>query len=258
MQAVVAALTSWDAEKLDRCLASVPKDMDKVVICNTQDEEYPAQARLVARKHNAHYFTTVSNGTPGRGKQTVLDWFCTDSPHDWLIPIDADDYFFEGGIQKLMLLLHKHQPDAIGLKHNPMFLDGKPTTLENALDNGEFFDAGYVEGSRRNLVAFYELQQTLKQIIPFNRILALSKKGAACFEYTDQLFGSEDIIANVDLYREHCNGNIKYCLTEKEIYMYDCARGSLMKFFQDTRAIIATISKVKSKFDFAKQELQVI
>lgn len=100
---LVAVLTSGKPEKLDRCLRSVKSNSsphERIVVINTTNPDYTSLATEIALKHGFPVTVTESNGTPGRGKNSVLKHFLmTDA--DWLMQIDGDDYISPNCISKL-------------------------------------------------------------------------------------------------------------------------------------------------------------
>ena len=100
---LVAVLTSGKPEKLARCLKSVNSNSsphERIVIINTTDNEYISQATQISFDHGFPVRVTESNGTPGRGKNSVLEHFLS-TDADWLMQIDGDDYISDGCISRL-------------------------------------------------------------------------------------------------------------------------------------------------------------
>ena len=72
MKLLTAVLSSEDLEKTKRCLTTVGDDA--VLIINTLNKDY-VQEVLNAKLDISQFAITLSNGTPGLGKQSVLDYF---------------------------------------------------------------------------------------------------------------------------------------------------------------------------------------
>jgi len=95
-----------------------------VVVCNTLDFSYVEQAAQVAESYGLEFIVTESNGNPGRGKNSVTDYFLTtDFTH--LIPVDGDDILLPNAIQILADVVESRNPDVIGLIGGNVLLNGK-------------------------------------------------------------------------------------------------------------------------------------
>jgi hypothetical protein len=95
---LVTLLTSGGLEYLKEAVKSILHQKDThidytvVIIVNTLSDEY--------YKEVLSYFTlikvvrTLSNGRPGKGHNSVLDYFKNNPQYDYLIPIDGDDFLY--------------------------------------------------------------------------------------------------------------------------------------------------------------------
>jgi glycosyltransferase involved in cell wall biosynthesis len=100
---LVAILTSGKPEKLERCIQSVQQNsslFDKVVVCNSNDENFISLASQICYDNNIKCVNTRSNDTPGRGKNSVIDYFLK-TENDWLFQVDGDDYITKNAISIL-------------------------------------------------------------------------------------------------------------------------------------------------------------
>ena len=89
MDLLVALLTTRDEQKLKNCIESVlPQTDNIVVVCNTLDFSYAETARTVSESYNLKFILTESNGTPAKGKNSVLEYFRT-TDHAYFMQIDA-------------------------------------------------------------------------------------------------------------------------------------------------------------------------
>lgn len=117
---LVAVLTSGKPEKLARCLQSVNSNSsphERIVVINTTDPDYTSQATRIAFDHGFPVRVTESNGTPGRGKNSVIEHFMgTDA--DWLMQVDGDDYITDGAIARLYYEIEQNEFDAACLINN--------------------------------------------------------------------------------------------------------------------------------------------
>ena len=150
MNLLVAVLTSRDVEKLKRCIESVlPQTSDVVVVCNTLDFSFVEQARSVAEEYNVEFLVTESNGTPAKGKNSVLEIFRSRS-HAYYMQVDADDYLAPDALTKLVNIVNnKPDVDVVGLIDGFVTYNGSATTSNAFLSNGNVFKFADVQGAHK-------------------------------------------------------------------------------------------------------------
>lgn len=214
MRFLVGILTSDDTEKLERAIKSV-EGVDTLVVANSLDSSYAAKAKEVADKYNCMFIETESNGTPGKGKQSVLDYFNT-TDYDYLIPIDGDDYLLEGGTSKIIEIVKTTQCDLL-------------TDISNIMENGKnvvehLFKVDMFKSKEWNISEMKSWLRVAKAYDKFNmpsrmmRYVCMSKKCSTSFTYREDLAGSEDILSACEIYQ---NNNLKLETTTDQIYIYD-------------------------------------
>lgn len=113
-------LTSDNPEALERHISpeysNIPKE-DIIVVINTKDKNYLKYAENWCQKNNLEYHITESNGTPARGKNTLLDLF-EESDNDFMVQIDGDDYITKHGVWLYEYMSRMdNPPDALCLKN---------------------------------------------------------------------------------------------------------------------------------------------
>ena len=113
-------LTSNSMEGLVRHISpdysNIPTS-DLVVVINTLDPEYVETASKWCEDNEIEYHVTESNGTPARGKNTLLDIF-ESSDNDYMVHIDGDDYLTPHGVWMYKKLAENCcAPDVVCLKN---------------------------------------------------------------------------------------------------------------------------------------------
>lgn len=113
-------LTSSNYEGLlrhtDPRYTNMPKE-DMIIVINTKSDEYKQHAVDWCEKEGIEYYITESNGTPARGKNTVIDLFL-ESDNDYMVLVDGDDFLTPHGIWLHDYLSKQDSPpDAVCLKH---------------------------------------------------------------------------------------------------------------------------------------------
>jgi cellulose synthase/poly-beta-1,6-N-acetylglucosamine synthase-like glycosyltransferase len=242
MNILVALLTSRDVEKLKRCIESVlPQTSDVVVVCNTLDFSFVEQARSVAEEYNVEFLVTESNGTPAKGKNSVLEIFRSRS-HSYYMQVDADDYLAPDALIKLNKIVNENPDvDVIGLIDGFVTCNGTENNTTEFLSNGNVFEFANVQGTYKLRLA--ELGKLLSNNLQYNRMLLYSNKAINTFNFDENFIGSEDIVASYKLYY---NPDINYVLTDVHLYTYDLEdKGNFYAFLSNSTEVKKTIRELK-------------
>ena len=242
MNLLVAVLTSKDGEKLKRCIESVlPQTSDVIVVCNTLDFSFVEQAKVVAETYNLEFLVTESNGTPAKGKNSVLEIFRSRS-HDYYMQVDADDYLVPDALSKIATIVqHNPDVDVVGLVDGFVTCDGNTTTSNAFLSDGNVFEFADVQGIHKLRLA--ELGKLLSNNLQYNRMLLYSNKALSTFNFDENFIGSEDIVASYKLYY---NPDINYVLTGVHLYVYDLEdNGNFYAFLSNPAEVKKTIRELK-------------
>lgn len=242
MNLLVAVLTSRDVEKLKRCIESVlSQTSDVVVVCNTLDFSFVEQARVVAEAYNLEFLVTESNGTPAKGKNSVLEIFRTRS-HDHYMQVDADDYLAPDALTKLAKIVDDTPDvDVVGLVDGFVTCNGSATTSSAFLSDGNVFEFADVQVKQKLRLA--ELGKLLSNNLQYNRMLLYSNKALDTFNFDENFIGSEDIVASYKLYY---NPDINYVLTDVHLYAYDLEdSGNFHSFLSNPNEVKKTIRELK-------------
>jgi hypothetical protein len=227
---LVGVLTTRDAEKARRCVDSVNcKDVDIVVIVNSPDPHYLKQVEEICAGYTV--IETECNGTPGRGKNSVLDYFIQ-KRYKYLLPIDGDDYYTKGAVKQIVrytnVLEPDTLPDVIGELQNTMTYAGKETTWKEFAKN--MSGSTFAARSKANWRMLRQLNKLTDEILPFNRFLLLSSHAAKSFRYNEILKAADDYLAMFELYNQ--TPSLKYLLLRnKSWYKYDLEEGGTLHKF---------------------------
>jgi cellulose synthase/poly-beta-1,6-N-acetylglucosamine synthase-like glycosyltransferase len=239
---LVAILTSRDVEKLKRCIESVlPQTSDVIVVCNTLDFSFVEQARVVAEAYNLEFLVTESNGTPAKGKNSVLEIFRSRS-HDYYMQVDADDYLTPDALSKIATIVQQNTDvDVIGLTNNFMTYNGGVTTFEDFFSSADIYKFANVKGSHG--LRLIELGRFVTANLQINRMLFYSKKSVNNFNFDETFIGSEDVVASYKLYY---NSDINYVLTDEHLYVYELQdNGNFHSFLSNPTEIKKVLRELK-------------
>lgn len=190
---VVGILTNRDIDKLKRCLNSCGSH-EKFVVCNTLDKAYEAEARELVTSYQVPFFSTESNGTPGKGKNSLLDIFY-DTEREYLIPIDGDDYYTEGAIDRIKELVREHKPTA--LLQTKIYMPNNKTLAQSVV----------------------QLHSSKRKIIQKNVRFGFVPKKLLCISSSYKIRYQEDTIIYEDvMVNEKISGAYE---TDEPLYMWD-------------------------------------
>jgi hypothetical protein len=126
MKILVTILTSNDVQLLDISFASVLTAIGKLppacdfefvplIVVNTLSPTYASKVRQVmADRHGfQNIIETPSNGKPGKGHNSVYEYFQQHAEYDWLFPIDGDDIVYDTVFLQLACLLKEASFDVL-------------------------------------------------------------------------------------------------------------------------------------------------
>ena len=256
---LVGVLTTRDAEKARRCIDSVDcKDVDVVVIVNSPDPHYLKQVEESCAGYTV--IETPCNGTPGRGKNSVLDYFIQ-KRYQYLLPIDGDDYYVKGAVKEIVryakILEPDTMPDVFGELKNTMTYNGKQTEWKDFAKN--MSGSTFAAKSKPNWRMLRQLNKLTEDILPFNRFLLLSSHAAKSFRYNEELKAADDYLAMFELYSQ--TPTINYFLIRgREFYHYDLQEGGTLHAFvseDNTQNMIPFFDRVSS-LDFSQSKTTII
>lgn len=226
---LVAILTSEKIEKLERCIKSVAEQTDTsniVIIINSLDHRYVNLATYVANNYGIKTTITESNGKPGKGKNSLIQYFLsTDFTH--VIPVDGDDMLLPNAINKLENFSQKYNPDIVGLINGLTLLYDERMSVEDWQKHDTYFKRGFDSIDPKNYKKFNlhiaKIRRTSVEYDNlFNRFVLISRKAALHINYDEELSGAEDIKQGLLLKLMHHEGKINYLLlSSQDIYLYD-------------------------------------
>ena len=242
---LVGVLTTRDAEKAKRCIDSINSDkVDVVVIVNSPDPDYFKKVEESCAGYTI--IETPCNGTPGKGKNSVLDYFIQ-KRYDYLLPIDGDDFYTKGAVKQIVRYVEMLEDvDVLGQLENTMSYRGKETVWKDFSKN--MASGTFAAKSRANWRTIRQFNRLTDEIFPFNRILVLSKYAATNFRYNEEILVADDLLANFVLY---ANTKLKYYLLQnRNWYYYDLTDGGVLQTFATNEV---NSDNIKPFFDKIKE-----
>ena len=216
------------------------KKKDAVVIINSLNEDYIKEAVSYCTKKKIEHHVTESNGTPAKGKNSLLEAFLA-SDNDYCVMIDGDDFLTPHGVW-----MYKHlagletPPDAVCLinqrsikkiNHKPYSV--KPFTVDyenlltlnylhvfNELRGLSIPKATYYSTLYNN---YYTEQRKYSEGDEIHcRVTWVSRK-AASFKFNEELIIGEDTLHMLRLKHEALEGRLNFHTNDEQpaTYIYD-------------------------------------
>jgi len=250
--------------------SNIPKE-DTIIVINSLDQDYIKKAEKYCKDVGIEYYITESNGTPAKGKNSVLDLFLA-SDNDYCVMIDGDDFLTQHGVEYYKSVENKKiVPDALCLKDGLIIktIDGKDKLFTikkethyvsveelyrrySLIEGIEHEQALELANSMSKLVdtqKYLELNQT------FNRVTWLSKK-AAQFRFDEDVVISEDTLHFLTLKDQAIKNKLKvYTLYENPAtYIYDNRNESTVFKYSKNETDLSWVHVFKNKLDIMEKE----
>jgi hypothetical protein len=233
MRILVAILTNRFPDKLERCIDSVKKQTsDVVVVCNTLDRDFIPQSRYIAESSDVTFVVTESNGTPAKGKNSVLDYFAK-TDYDYLFIVDGDDFLNKDAIGTLQKVIDQHPCDVLTLVYGEQALVGdQQMSIIEWSTTDDYKRKFTTRKTAKNLRPLLKMREELYRMLPYNRFLLISKKALPYFQFDESLIGLAEYHLSIKLL--HYIKDIVYKgLSSDRIYIYDANDpGNYRKFME--------------------------
>lgn len=213
---------------------------DAVVVINSLDADYVKKAKEFCVEKEIEHYVTESNGTPARGKNSLLEIFL-ESDNDYCVMVDGDDFLTPHGVWMYKNLESlDNTPDAVCLINQKSYrhIDNtlyslQPFTVNysNLLKSDYYtmFKESYGLSSEKATYfqslhyKFYTQHQKYSQDAEVHcRVTWLSKK-AAKFKFNENIIVGEDTLQMFELKNQAVLGNLSFYTTDETpaTYVYD-------------------------------------
>lgn len=242
-------LVSRNIAKVQRHLKYLDKS-EVVFVINTLDKEFEKECSQLLHLKRISYHITESNGTPAKGKNSLLEIF-KNSDNDYCVQVDGDDCLTPHGINLYkQIASSKNPPDAICLRNQMAeVLDYSKSVEEGKalIKKLLFFKKKDIDFEQLSLF-LQEMSQFTKEeadtIIPYHkqyykyahkyvdpeeahcRVVFFSKK-AANYKFPENFLIAEDTLHYLLLKNAHFSGEIKMVSNDERpvTYIYDQTDG---------------------------------
>lgn len=224
MSVHVGILTSSDIGRLKKCIQSCVSEfgpevgLKLTVFINTLNEPFKDGAVSLCQHMNLDYVITESNGTPARGKNTMVKWFSENTDDDYYIFVDGDDtlgkgfykrvrdYFYDGGCD----IVTTEIPEIIS-KH----------AIARVIPR-----ASKVYKHYENLL----LKQKEHDVEALTRVIAVKRSSLNIINYNEDLHTLEDAQFAFALKNSNWGLNIRSIIQDNTLYVYTASEnGNFVK-----------------------------
>lgn len=229
MNILLAILTSEKIHKLERCIESVIPQVDLsniVIIINSLDENYTTQAQTLANRYNIKHVVTESNGKPGKGKNSLIEYFLN-SEFSHVIPVDGDDMLLPNAVEKLTYIGNDRNPDILGLIDGLVLLNDVTLPVTEWQDHEVLLKRSIDNTDPKNLKRLNIHVVKLKRVASeygnaLNRFVLINRKAASYIRYDESISSGEDVKQGMILKLMQRAGKLDYLLLSSQtIYLYD-------------------------------------
>jgi glycosyltransferase involved in cell wall biosynthesis len=204
-----------------------------MIIVNTLNEEFYQDVMYEFGKNNytklRKIIRTESNGSPGKGHNSVLKIFYKDYWYDNLIMLDGDDFLFPNAIQRINNVRITENSDVISLYGNTKILINNSNyhKLKNETHSSTYVYDLHFKYNVDECKNIHRLNEEYNTTLATpGRLLCINRKLLSKYIqlYDERMYIYDDFMMTVLLYKEDTNPqfNITH-LSDSYIYLYNAA-----------------------------------
>lgn len=253
-QILITLLTSSKIDYLIDLYNSIINQIDTnitydiVIIVNTLLPDYYKQVDEYFKKYNnCKIIQTISNGLPGKGHNSVIDYFRQHAKYDYLIPIDGDDFLYPYFLHRMEYYLEK-KPDVLNLMFSDILSNTYSAT--NAF-HINIFNKAVLNYNVEDITVhqYYTIlslfNNNINNTLVPGRIIMLSRKAVSYPIYYNEMFTMyEDIIIFLQVFELFKQNKLKlFNILDSNLYLYNCINTS-------------SVSKNQNSIQFERLQLQ--
>lgn len=190
---------------------------------NTLNDNFRAEVDACDKFNDHIVIHTESSGTPGYGKQRMVEWFLQ-SDYTHLVQIDGDDMLYPGATDFILKAYKENNANVIALVNEDM-MGQTFFTRWSSLTEDMLYRESPGKLSQTGRKFFYMCTQLLAEKYPqnfFHRIMMYDRKTAEMLNYNTTIIGPDDLRIFCDLKLAHIEGKLNLQLVEKPgTYLFD-------------------------------------
>lgn len=206
-------------------------DYDIFIIVNTLKEDFYQDILYEFGKHNypklKKIIRTDSNGSPGRGHNSVLKLYYRDNNYENLIMLDGDDFLFPYALERINNIREIENSDVISLYGNTKIKTSHTIYNKNQDELGNdihTYDLHFkYQVCEKKLVTKLDNGYNTTLATPGRLIYTNRKLLSKYIElYDERMYIYDDFMTTVLLYKEKDNSNYKIThVSDSYIYLYN-------------------------------------
>lgn len=227
---LTAILTSEHPYHLDKAIKCFSDAENLIIFVDTWDDSY---RDYVYDTYGADYRIVSTagrrmKGSPGFGKNFVLQWFRKETLFTHLIPIDGDDVLYPGAYKKLENIINCY-PDADVYHYawHDMVNTNRNDECSILTDTQDWYKRSYFISRRIELKPMgvpskqeNANERLLRYIFDVDRVAIETRKSAEVF-YDIGIYTFEDVKRNLTFKRMIADGKLKgYSIYSRDLYCY--------------------------------------
>jgi len=139
---LISLLTSYNIKCLKMCYESIKNQNSKnlnysiIIVVNTLNENYFLEVKNTFK--DCEIIRTESNGSPGKGKNSLINLFKERTEFDYLIPLDGDDILYPCALNRLEIYM-QYKPDILMLPFTDLISKEYPNTVQHVGINNKLY-----------------------------------------------------------------------------------------------------------------------
>jgi hypothetical protein len=217
---LLCPLVSYDLDRSIRAIKScfTQKDHELVygvhVVINSQDTDFTLEISKYCDDNEIKYSITKSDGTPGTGKNSVLEIF-QNSEYTHLSQLDGDDLFYPTFLKQIQRHLYKYPTTDVlaTLPCDSIYRNPEEGAIE--IDNGFYaliWTTHYITWSTLSMLGEDRIFSD-KFTGNYGRFILFSKKISKNFRFDSSFIVGEDLKLHFEFLHAHQKDDISYWFT---------------------------------------------
>lgn len=200
---------------------------DVFIVVNTLNDNYYKLVLDEFENVKVTIIRTESNGRPGKGHNSVLDFFKSRKEYDYLVALDGDDFLYPVALRHLELYISSKDPALLMLMYHDTldFNLSSPITPNFVIDNKVYLCYNFTEHADNLWIREKSKSPFTHNITALNTIgrLILFSRESIKFNirYDEDCELYDDFYPSMQLMELAYAGENIFCTSDPNIYLYN-------------------------------------